>query len=415
MNNYIKALAAIFLITSVLVSCKTLKYKEEKPPVEFSIGSFGYDLDFLSEKDDLVVLHNNLKKSQIIISPQYQAKIFTSTAQGYEGNSFGWINYDLLSKDTKLDHMNPYGSENRLWIGPEGGQFSVFFTPGGEMNIDNWQTPPPLDTEPWTLESKTDKSAYLRKDMQLVNYSGTRFKLKIDRDIYILDKRDAADILETAIAEDIDWVGYKTINKMTNTGKEEWTRETGTLSIWMLDMFTPGENITVVIPFEKGDIKKLGPVATTNYFGEIPPERIRFGDQTIFFKTDGKKRSKLGLAPGRAKPVAGSYDEDKQVLTIIHYSIPPGIIEYVNQLWTLQEYPFIGDVLNSYNDGPLDDGSQMGPFYELESSSPAAFLAPGGSITHVHCVFHFVGEENKLNTISESVLGVSIDEIKSAF
>ena len=123
----------------------------------------------------------------------------------------------------------------------------------------------------------------------------------------------------------------------------------------------------------------------------------------------------MGLAPGRAKPVAGSYDEDKQVLTIIHYSIPPGIIEYVNQLWTLQEYPFIGDVLNSYNDGPLEDGSQMGPFYELESSSPAAFLAPGGSITHVHSVFHFVGEENKLNTISESVLGVSIDEIKSAF
>ena len=97
--------------------------------------------------------------------------------------------------------------------------------------------------------------------MQLINYSGTRFKLKINRDIYLLNEGDAADILGTSIAEGIDWVGYKTINKMTNTGKEEWTRETGTLSIWMLDMFTPGENITVVIPFEKGDMKKLGPVA----------------------------------------------------------------------------------------------------------------------------------------------------------
>ncbi|MDX2442416.1 MAG: hypothetical protein QNK30_01330 [Bacteroidales bacterium] len=404
-----------FLLSLFIFSCSTLKNKEKKAVIDYPKGSFGYDLNFLKRKDDLVVLRNSTEMSQVIISPKYQAKIFTSTAQGDAGKSFGWINYDLLSKDTILDHMNPYGSENRFWIGPEGGQFSVFFTKNSDMTIENWYTPAAIDTEPWTLDTKTEISAHLIKDMQLTNSLGTKFKIKVNRDIFLLDEGDVKDMLRTEIGNGIDWVAYKTVNKITNTGQQEWTRETGTISIWILDMFAPGENITVVIPFVKGDMNQLGPIATTNYFGEIPSERLKFGDQTIFFKTDGKKRSKLGLAPGRAKPVAGSYDEDNKVLTIIHYSIPAGIVEYVNQMWTWQEYPFIGDVLNSYNDGPLEDGSQMGPFYELESSSPAAFLAPGGSMTHIHSVFHFVGEDDKLNMISKSVLSVGIDEIKAAF
>lgn len=56
----------------------------------------------------------------------------------------------------------------------------------------------------------------------------------------------------------------------------------------------------------------------------------------------------------------------------------------------------------------------MGPFYELESVSPAAFLKPGESLIHHHAVFHFTGDEKGLNTIAEKVLGVSLESIKSA-
>ena len=242
--------------------------------------------------------------------------------------------------------------------------------------------------------------------------SGTEFKLRIDRDILLLDRPGAENLLQTPIPETVDWVGYRSINQMTNTGDKEWTRESGALSIWILSMFPPGPRTTVVIPFTEGDEKRLGPIATTNYFGEISPERIQYGKGVIFLKVDGKQRGKLGLAPGRAKPVCGSYDEDKKILTIIRFTTPPGIVDYVNQLWEQQEYPFLGDVMNAYNDGPLDDGSQMGPFYEMESSSPAAFLAPGGKITHEHAVFHFVGKEENLDILAESLLGVTIQEIK---
>jgi len=87
----------------------------------------------------------------------------------------------------------------------------------------------------------------------------------------------------------------------------------------------------------------------------------------------------------------------------------------VNSMWELQKQPYAGDAVNSYNDGPPAPGKQpMGPFYELESSSPAAALAPGQSLTHVHRTLHVQGPEQQLSTISSKTLGVSVQEIRTA-
>ena len=360
----------LLIILAVFKSCVPGN-GQKKNNLVMEKGTFGYDLDFLEKQGNIIVLSGNDNKAQIIVSPEYQGKVFTSTAEGLEGKSFGWINYDLLESDTILDHMNAFGGEDRLWIGPEGGQFSIFFKPGGGMNIDNWFTPAPIDTESWELISESQNKVEMEKKMTLKNYSGSEFNLRINRNINLFDVEKADDLLGIKIPGNVNLVGYGSENMMTNIGDNAWTRETGTLSIWMLNMFSPGDHITVIIPFQKGDEKELGPVATTDYFGEITSERIKYSDDIVFFRVDGNKRRKLGLTPKRAKPVAGSYDADNKVLTIVKYSIPDEATEYINQLWKWQENPFSGDVMNAYNDGPLEDGSQMGPFYEIESSSPA--------------------------------------------
>ena len=183
----------------------------------------------------------------------------------------------------------------------------------------------------------------------------------------------------------------------------------------MLGMLNPSDRGTVVIPYVQGEEKDLGKIATTNYFGEIPADRIKYDNGLLYFKVDGRHRSKLGLSEKRATSLAGSYDPINQVLTILQFSKPATSSGYVNSLWEIQKEPFKGDVLNSYNDGPLADGTQMGPFYELESSSPAAFLAPGENLTHIQRFFHFAGTGEQLNRISQKVLGVSIEKIKSIF
>ena len=111
----------------------------------------------------------------------------------------------------------------------------------------------------------------------------------------------------------------------------------------------------------------------------------------------------------------GSYDADGKVLTIVQFTQPGGVTDYVNSLWKLQDEPFAGDAANSYNDGPPAPGAKpLGPFYELESSSPAAALAPGASLTHVHRTVHLTGTEHDLDAVARAVLGVSLEEIKSA-
>jgi hypothetical protein len=85
-------------------------------------------------------------------------------------------------------------------------------------------------------------------------------------------------------------------------------------------------------------------------------------------------------------------------------------------MWEISDAPYGGDVANSYNDGPPAPGAlPLGPFYELESSSPAAKLAAGASLTHVHRTFHFRGPEAELDRVAKKALGVSIADIVAAF
>ena len=71
--------------------------------------------------------------------------------------------------------------------------------------------------------------------------------------------------------------------------------------------------------------------------------------------------------------------------------------------------------MNSYNDGPAEPGSKpMGPFYELEASSPAAKLSAGQTILHVHRTYHLQGPEVDLDPVAKAIMGVTILQIKSA-
>jgi hypothetical protein len=180
-------------------------------------------------------------------------------------------------------------------------------------------------------------------------------------------------------------------------------------------MFNPSPATTIVIPFKTGPEEKLGTQVNDAYFGKVPADRLVVKDGVLFFSGDGQYRSKIGLSPLRAMPILGSYDAVNQVLTIVQYNKPRGAMDYVNSMWELQDEPYKGDVVNSYNDGPPEPGAEpMGPFYELETSSPAAALKPGETISHVHRTFHLQGPEADLDQIAKATLGVTIDQIKSA-
>jgi hypothetical protein len=176
-------------------------------------------------------------------------------------------------------------------------------------------------------------------------------------------------------------------------------------------MSAPSPDAHVVVPFERAG---AGRIVNDAYFGKVPASRlaVKGDDGTLVFTCDGELRSKIGLGPDRAKDVLGSYSASARLLTIVSFDKPRGARDYVNSMWEKQAEPYGGDVVNSYNDGPVAPGQpSLGGFYEMETSSPAAALGPGQSLVHTHRTFHFVGDAASLDAIALKVLGVKASRI----
>ncbi len=386
-------------------------------------NTFGKDVEILQKSTDAVVLRQG--EAAIIVVPAFQGRVMTSTASGDGGPGSGWINHALVSRGLNAkregvnpidEHMLAFGGEERFWMGPEGGQYSLFFAPGTPFDFAHWFTPPPIDSEPWATRHHTDTSITLSKDFSLLNHSNIRFEIRAERTVDLLSPQEIAEVLRTNLPDGVKAVAYRSHNTVTNMGGEPWTPQTGLLSIWLLCMFQPSPTTTVFIPYIEGREAALGPIVNADYFGQVPADRLKVGNGTIYFKCDGTQRGKIGIPPRRSKGIAGSYDPIAGRVTLLFAKNPSDSPGYVNSKWEIQKDPLSGDFINSYNDGPVDaTGKQMGPFYELESSSPALALEPGKSASHIQTIIHLYGTEAALQKAVNALGLPGLDSIKQAF
>ena len=404
-----KQIKIITLTTILLCGFSMGSYANGK-----ALPSYGDDVRFLQKHTDAIVLQAQDSSASIVVVPEMQGRVMTSSSTGSAGISFGWINRKLIESHLPQPHINVYGGEDRFWLGPEGGQFSIFFAPQSPFDLEHWQTPAIIDLDAYAVVSRDDHSLVFEKSGQLKNFSGTEFSFGVQRTVEILPKQAINSYLNLTLPEAIDAVAFQSINRLSNQGDKAWDKQTGLLSIWILGMFPPSPQTTVVVPVQNntGDQTVVNDV----YFGRQPADRLKVVGDTIYFKGDGNHRGKIGVRPQHAKNVLGAYDAVNQVLTIVQYNKPDGATDYVNSLWEIQDQPYAGDVVNSYNDGAPEPGAlPLGPFFELETSSPAAALMPGESIQHIHRTFHFNGDVVALDVIANAVLGVSLEEIVRIF
>lgn len=377
--------------------------------------NYGAVRDFLVAHTSVVELTGE-NGERVAICPEYQGRIMTSTCGDLTGRSFGWVNKSFIEKGEADRHFNNFGGEDRLWLGPEGGPYSLWFAPGAEQNLNNWITPTVLNDGAFKITSDKEAPHYrLGRQIKFTNAARTPFDLEISREIHLqkahhFGKLFGADAQSALSAGKLKMVGFQTINTITNRGPA-MTREKGLVSIWSLGQFPASQRTHIVIPYKGGDDTGSGPIVNSDYFGRVPADRLRFTPEAIWFLGDGKYRSKIGVPQQRVKPVAGSIDMQQGVLTLVHFSMPtdPTAFSYVNNIWGKQEQPYQGDVFNSYNDGPPEPGrAAMGGFYELESLSPAAQLPTGKSITHTHSTFHIEGDAASLARLAKAALGVDV-------
>jgi hypothetical protein len=357
---------------------------------------------------------------RVAVCPQWQGRVMTSTCGGPDWPSFGFVNRAFIEAETPNPRLNNYGGEERMWLSPEGGQFSLWFAPGAEQTVESWYTPPALNEGAWeVLSQPDDPDCMMTTTMQLTNASCTPFQLDVARDVRILDMEDFREWFGDKAAKHagdraVKMIGYETANQVLNQGPP-LREETGLVSIWILGMLCAGPQTVVIVPYKEGDESEMGPPVRSDYFGHVPPDRLRVLPGVALFRADGSYRSKIGTSQARARNLLGSIDFAAGVLTIVRFSMPEDPVQrrYMNNLWGgPHEEPYRGDVANAYNDGPNPNGEQLGPFYEIESLSPALALETGQALAHRHRTIHLVGELAKLDKVAREVFGVDLETVR---
>ncbi|MDG2385210.1 MAG: hypothetical protein P8N76_26300 [Pirellulaceae bacterium] len=132
------------------------------------------------------------QSAQVAVVPAYQGRVMTSSASSNQGMSLGWINRNPIASDQRVPHINAFGGEDRFWMGPEAGQFSIFFKQDDPFDLEHWQTPAPIDTEPYPIVKKTKNQITFKKNFKLTNYSGTIFSIDLQRKIKLLSRANVA-------------------------------------------------------------------------------------------------------------------------------------------------------------------------------------------------------------------------------
>ena len=380
-------------------------------------NNFGEDLAFIKRFFSTQVLSNSDGATLFCVA-ELQGRTMTTSTNGEQGNSLGYINYAAVERGLVDPQINLVGGEDRIWISPEGGQYSVFFEPGSEkMDFASWRTPPCIDSEAFELIDTQSNSLTYQKMSSVTNMSGFTFDFCLERKVTLLNREKVVADLEIDVPESVGLVGYVADNKITNTSDTPWVQETGLIGLWAICMNPPAPNAVLMVPFKKGDEKDLGQIVTADYFGKLSGDRLKVDEDLglVFLRGDGDFRSKLGISVARACSRLGSWTPETGVLAVVDFNLPESApAGYTNNLWVHQDNPFEGDVINAYNDGPNDSGGKLGGFFELETISPALPLKKDESYTHTTRIVRFEGARDQLDQMAQTLFGANLTQIESA-
>lgn len=377
----------LFVLCLILLSCRQ------------SVTTYQDDLLILQEHTEVIELTNSKGQARLMISPEYQGKVLGSTSEGLLGSRNGWLNKKALAaKD-----YNGIGGEDRIWIGPLGGQYSLYYQQIKPLNEENWKVPSALN-QSFEVVSLSDTEIEMQNEMRMTNFKGNSFDLKLKRKIKLLTTGSVEENLQVSLSADSKFVAFESSHMLTNTGNEPWVKENGLLSLWSLSMLEGSENSLVIIPLkEDADLQHI-----YQYLGPLDSSRLQVKNHVLLFKADGKYRSKIGIPSQFAPSVYASYSKEKKRLSIVQYQKNTDSL-YFNSNATVQENPYKGEAIPIYNHGTMDySPTTETSFYELESCSPMRELLPGDSLTHFHRVYHFSGNPEELSQLCKQLLGIEL-------
>lgn len=352
--------------------------------------------------ENLTILESG--NSMVAVASELQGRVLTTSANGPDGVGYGWVKWETITNNQHREKKAYLGGESRLWFGPEFGEFSIFFDSGKEQIDDNMRAPSDLETSMFDIIEETNSHITSQGNLSITNSHGFTFKLNALRKISILPKDELMTLLESAVPNDINYVGFRSETSIKNIDDKEWTKENGLLSIWELGCMLTSKDTKVIIPLKKQSEE------ISSYFSPIDSTRMIVKDSVLYFKSDASYFSKIGVPPNLSKNIFGSYSPSQNLLSITRYSLSEADSIYVNSIKGNTD-PYKGDIINIFNGARSANPERNWPFYEFESSSSALQLEPADVKNHWQEIYHFEGNIQSLNKIAHTLLGINLDDI----
>ncbi len=300
--------------------------------------SYQNGLNYLASKTRVVELYNQLG-ARLTVCPDWNGRVMSSTCDGLDGSSFGFINVHYIDSPDGTRSFCSYGGEDDLLL-----LFDYF------------------EEGPFRVEAVLhDQEVQMQRCMRWTDRDKTPFNLNVERTVRLLDNEDVRAVFghEVAVAveqDDVSYVAFETVNTLFS--------DLESLSMCTGSMFNAGPSKVAIIPFGPGSNDEE-PTFSVEYFGSSPHGRLRQLPGVFLLRADGKSRCQINVAHNLALPLVASIDFREGILTLIAHNAAQ------TPDWLEEEMIAEKNVVHAYNSGPGPGEAASDGFYMFVTNSPA--------------------------------------------
>jgi len=321
-------------------------------------------LNYLTQKTSVIELCNQLG-GRVAVCPEWNGRVLTSTCDGLEGESFGWVNVQAIDAECFEDF-------------------------GGE---DHWTLSPIVHS--FAVELIKENKAVLQRTLQTADANGVAVEFQLSRSISLLNRQtigalfgdDVANALEQ---EDVSVVGFRTENTVSSSEK-------ACVAGRLRGMFNASPNSVVILTTPPENFLSEQPSIDVDYLGGAPHGRIRHLPQALLIRADGRGQCQITMPFPDSPPIFGALELRLGTLTLWTFDLPNDSEE---------------DAIRIYNSGRSRTSTlDWAAYYEINCFSAAQELLSEDSRTYCQSILHLNANNDVLDGLVRNIFDVSLEEI----
>ena len=326
-------------------------------------------LNYLAQKTSVIELCDQWG-GRVAVCPEWNGRILTSTYDGLEGDSFGYVNIQAIDTNSCEDF-------------------------GGE---DQWTISPLIHS--FAVESIKENKAVLHRILQMTDANGMPAELNLSRTISMLNRRNIRNLFDDTIADSLEQDNVSVVGFCTENTVQ--SQEKAWIACRMRGMFNASPNMVIIVAIPPQDCFEQEPSSETfpgdiDYLGGAPHGRIRHLLHTLLIRADGHGRCQTTIPFSAAPPVFGAVDIRFGTLTLWIFDSPNDSEE---------------DVVRIYNSGQTHPNElDWATYYEMNCFAAAKKLQPDHSFSYNQCTLHLGTDNHTLNHLIQHIFNVSLEDV----